>query len=134
MLKVLLVEVVVTESEDVDLCNMLMVDACEKRTFRRTRLESDDGEESSNTGTTDALSISAPGPPPQKPSAVLLLKHVQEPNMFPRASTAEHAPIKRIDSIIFTQLYGDMNFRDRILYLLSIGPREEDRRCISLVV
>lgn len=126
MLIVLLVEVVVTESEDVDLWNMLMVlvDVCEKRTFRRIWLESDDGEESSHTGTTDALSVSAIGPLPQKPSVVFLSKHVQEANMFPRTSTTEHPPINRIDSIISAQLYRDTNFRDYCL--LVQGRNIED--------
>lgn len=92
MLTVLLVDVVAAESEDVDLGKVPMVDVCEKCTLRRIRLESDDGEESSHTGTTDASSIS---PLAQAP----LFKHVQEVSIFPMTSTAEHAPISSMDSI-----------------------------------
>jgi hypothetical protein len=121
VLRVPLVEVVAEESEDIDLCNMLMVDVCEKRTFRRTWSETNDGEESSSTGTTDECSVSGTESPLQMPPIGPLLGHVKVTKILPKTSKAEHAPISSIDSICPFNFSGDMGVVDCVLYLLQYG-------------
>jgi len=101
MLKVLQVEVVAADRKDKDFCIIPVVGIFENCTLRCTLDESWDGDDNfSQTGTTDALSISIAAAPPQKPGVALLSEHVQESRIFPRVSTAEHTPIKSIDSIV----------------------------------
>ena len=102
MWNVLCVEIVEVERECVDLCIMLMVDICWDK-FIRILLEFDNGDESSYTGITDALSTSATESLFQKTSVEPLCKQLHDMSIFPRASTKEYAPTSKNDSILFTE-------------------------------
>ena len=89
------------ERECDDLLVMLMVDTCEKHTCRRILLESDDGDESSHRGTTDASSTCDEETFDQKASVWPLWKQLHETIIFPRAFTTEYAPTSSNDSMMF---------------------------------